>query len=93
MRGRIAWDSMVSERKIPMKHIDPNMAARVWQRVQASLDNPSQPCHKDERPIPRYKVPPEAWREPQKPARSACRQQPDGTASWIWLVLLWLLVS
>lgn len=84
-----------------MEHMDPARAARVWQRVQASLNHSPTPppipvCTAPPlQPIPVYTTPPEAWQQPSpKPRRKkACRQPTGGTLPWSWLLILILLLS
>ena len=74
-----------------MRSIDPKVAARVWERVQAGHEKQvPPPCCE----IPVVTVPPEAWKE--KPDRPRRRQignsrSGQGQSPWVILLLLWLL--
>lgn len=71
-----------------MQKFDPQMATRVWNRVQSCRDKEAKPPET----IRVVHTPPEAWKEtcPQKEP-VCCRRQPQMQLPWLWLVLLWVL--
>ena len=71
-----------------MQKVDPQMAGRVWGRVQACQ-------HREEMPPPTIRVvqtPKAAWKGDCPRERPACRKPQTCTqVPWIWLIFLWVL--
>ena len=74
-----------------MEHIDPAMAARVWQRVQ----NTSAPCvEKPGCPLEGIPVVPAIRKEQTEKSscKKVCGCRQNGDPGWILCVLVWVLI-